>query len=689
MTSPDVVSPFRRDGGADGGPGGFGASSEPSRRGGAAHARRRRGPLPASRAHSVLAPLAPYAAAGSLYLALAVLVWWHAWSSHPTTTTLCACGDPALFLWFLEWPAHALAHGANPLSTSLLFHPQGINMLSNTSVLAIGLPLAPVTWLFGPVAALNVASTLAPALSALAMFGLLRRWVSWAPAAFVGGLLYGFAPFELDSLAYGHLMTSVLVIPPLVVACLDELIIRRRHRAPVVGAVLGLLLVVEFFISTEILVITVLLSAVGIGLMAAFAAVRRRPGLRSAAGAAGPGLGVAALVAGVALAYPAWYALAGPAHLSSPVWIGLAKRGGTTASSFVHAFGPASASKIQAFGGYLGPPLPSSAYLGVGLLVVLIGGLVCFRRDLRLWLFAAVAGVSVLLSFNVNPHEAWIPWRYVSRLPLLGNIVEQRFTLAVYLSAAVMLALILDHTRRGVIDGARRHALAGATAAAATLVATTAVAAVALVPVARAEASSVPLTMAAVRVPAWFSSAGDHLAPGTPVLVYPFPASGIQTAMTWQAVPGLTFAQVGGGGPESEARRVPTDHRGYVVLQTLSFSFAPSPRPTAANLEAVRAYLVSTGVQVVVIPGAVPNPGTDAGRSATYAVGFMTAALGRAPTIENGAWVWRDVGRRLVGSPPLAIGPDAVDRCIDGLPPTPPARGRIPACVVAAAGRRA
>ena len=97
------------------------------------------------------------------------------WTTHPTATATCGCGDPALFMWFLEWPAYALAHGHNPFYSTAMFHPGGINLLSNTSVLAIGVPLAPVTWLFGPVATLNVAQTLAPVLSALSTFWLLRR----------------------------------------------------------------------------------------------------------------------------------------------------------------------------------------------------------------------------------------------------------------------------------------------------------------------------------------------------------------------------------------------------------------------------------------------------------------------------------------------------------------------------------
>ena len=81
----------------------------------------------------------------------------HAWAEGGTTHTLCGCGDPALFLWFFQWPATALAHGQNPFFSTALFHPEGINLLAQTSVTGMSLPLVPVTWIWGPVASLNVA----------------------------------------------------------------------------------------------------------------------------------------------------------------------------------------------------------------------------------------------------------------------------------------------------------------------------------------------------------------------------------------------------------------------------------------------------------------------------------------------------------------------------------------------------
>ena len=145
--------------------------------------------------------MVPPATAGVGYLLVSLFVWWHVWSSHPTSTTTCGCGDSSLFTWFLAWPAHAISHGLNPLYSTALFHPTGVNLLSNTGVVGIGVVLAPVTWLFGPVATLNVALTLSARRSRPWPCSCsCRRWVTWAPAAFVGGLLYGFSPFILISL---------------------------------------------------------------------------------------------------------------------------------------------------------------------------------------------------------------------------------------------------------------------------------------------------------------------------------------------------------------------------------------------------------------------------------------------------------------------------------------------------------
>ena len=178
--------------------------------------------------------------ATAAYLVLAVAVWWGVWSGHPTTTSTCGCGDTSLLTWFMAWPAYALRHGGGLFFSTRALHPYGINIPANTSFLAISLPLAPLTWVAGPVASLNDAATLAPVAGALSARALLLRWVAWQPAAFVAGLFYGFSPFVLENLALQHVEFATLVVPPLLFLCLDELLVRQRDRALRSGFLAGI-----------------------------------------------------------------------------------------------------------------------------------------------------------------------------------------------------------------------------------------------------------------------------------------------------------------------------------------------------------------------------------------------------------------------------------------------------------------
>ena len=58
---------------------------------------------------------------------------------------------------------------------------------------------------------------------------------------------------------------TVLVIPPLLFTTLHEIVIRQEHSVRRDGLVLAALLVAQFFISPEILVMCLLLGVVGAG----------------------------------------------------------------------------------------------------------------------------------------------------------------------------------------------------------------------------------------------------------------------------------------------------------------------------------------------------------------------------------------------------------------------------------------
>jgi hypothetical protein len=632
-----------------------------------------------------------YLLAGASYLVLAVLLFWHVWSTHPASVTTCACGDPSAALWYTSWPAYAITHGLNPLFSTAVGYPTGVNLV----FAAYGVVLAPLTWLFGPVVALNVGMTLGPVLSALAMFALVRRWVSWSPAAFVAGLLYGFSPFVVSNVAVAHADFSLVAIPPLVVICLDELLVRQRRRPVPVGVLLGALLSAQFLLGTEVLILLSLEIVLGVALVAVYAARTKPAQLRAHTRPAVHGALSAAVTMVVVAAFPAWFAAAGPAHFTSTVHPGLDLS--ALQASFGHFFVPPAFLTRGAFsstfahlvGGYQGPVV-SPDYVGLGVVAVCAGGVLVFRRERVLWLFGILTVVSVLAATSAGS--------FVDGIPVLDQIVPDHFALLAFLGAAVMVGVTVDRTR----DALRRRA---ATSASAGRVwgglGALAVAAVALVPVAVYLAPAVPLTTQPVVVPAWFSTAAPALR-GHPVVLalpapftathgglswygpdgtkYPLSVSGKEAAMTWQALDGQRTRIVGTGGLGAGAARRRAADLGQDVLSEVTTDYRGTVSVDAAAVAAVRRSLDTWGVTTVVLPDQPGLPAYDRVASVPEMAALVTAATSSMPDRVDGAWVWSDVGgRRTASSPDAAV----LRRCVRS--PAPQDVPSVASCVLQSA----
>ncbi|MDQ6885475.1 MAG: hypothetical protein M3077_14760, partial [Candidatus Dormibacteraeota bacterium] len=113
----------------------------------------------------------------AIYVALAFLLFINTWV-HPFTYAVGSPGDAPQFMWFLEWSAYALTHAHNPLFTTYLDYPAGVNMLWNCTVPLLAAVLTPVTLALGPVFSFNLLATLAVGLSAFTAFLFIRRYVA-------------------------------------------------------------------------------------------------------------------------------------------------------------------------------------------------------------------------------------------------------------------------------------------------------------------------------------------------------------------------------------------------------------------------------------------------------------------------------------------------------------------------------
>jgi hypothetical protein len=605
------------------------------------------------------------ALSAAVYLILSVLVWSHVWFEHPRTTTICGCGDSSLFSWFLNWPAYAIRHGLNPLYSNAMGYPHGVNLLSNTSVLALGFPLAPVTWLFGPIASLNVALTLSPFLSSMGMLVLLLRWCRWTPAAFIGGLLYGFSPYVLFTLTNSHLMLGMAPIPPLIVFCIDEIFVRQSWKPLWAGVALAVVISLQFFIGTETLAIVFVMSGIGVIVLAIYGLfvvddLRRRGRYVVVA------LGSTIITTGTVLAYPTWYAFAGPAHLSGDIWgqQNIDPFGGTSLASFVLPASPSAVNTAlnRQFGGYQSPTF-SGQYLGIGVLIVVVLGLVLWRKDRRLQFFALLGLLSGALSLGLK-ENAWTPWRIFVHLPELDNVIPMRFLIVTYLCAAVTTALVADYACRCAVGWHSTTKVADSRSAVSRRLlpslAGAAVGVIALLPVLIFLAGSVPFTTRQVAVPDWFRTAATHLPAKAVLLVFPA-AYAVESSESWQVAAGMGFAMVNEGGPGGILARAGSERSGQAVLASISYWFGPRPRIMPSDVLAVRDALDKWGVTTVVLPDQAGLPEYDDVRSVPTVAAVMTAVTGTLPIRMDNAWVWPDA----TGKPAVipSSRSNAVDRC--------------------------
>ncbi len=510
----------------------------------------------------------------------------------------------------MAWPAWAITHLHSLFFSGAVNVPRGANLLSNTSGPLVGVVLAPVTWLFGPVTATNVALTLAPALSAWACFAAIRPLVTWKAGAIPAALVYGYSAAVVTSLTFGHVSVTMLVIPPFLFTTLHEIVIRQEHSVQRDGLVLAALLVAQFFISPEILVMCLLLGAVG--LVAVMVVGWRQ--LRPRAGHALPALGIAAGVTVVLLAYPAWYGLSGPQAVSGMLFA-LAPISGVPLSGLLApgAYG-AAANEYQRFGGYLGRNGPPPDYVGWGVALASVGAVIIGRRRPLTWLLLLLAAATFWLSLGAyllgGPSwlgHPWLPWRELSTLPVLKEILPDQFVPLLTLFLAFLIAVGLDalyvaHRRPTSWLTSHRAALTG--------VATAAVATVALVPVFMT--FDAPLRVVQVRTPAYLRQVAATLPPSQVLLTVPFAVSGSSQPMLWQATEDMHFRLAGaalktpdalggpvGSGPPGSARR---------ILTNLTVAGAPLPTGTAAQLATVRRALAAWQVDEVVITGASRDP---------------------------------------------------------------------------------
>ncbi len=579
----------------------------------------------------------PTAAVVVIYAGIAFLAYSGAWTAHPMRLVLsgAASGDPGQHTWFLSWTAYALTHGHNPFFTTWVNYPYGVNLVANTGLQLLGVVMTPLTLTAGPVASFNLVMTMALATSAAAAYAMVRRWTTWRPAAFAAGLLYGFSPYMVGQ-GGGHSDLVFVPLPPLMLLVIDEILVRQRGSAWRWGVVLGLLATAQFFISSEVLLTTALLAAIGLALLMA----TNRASVAAHAPFAITALSTAAVIMIGILAYPLWIGLAGPQHFKGPIQPAAQHYRGDLLGPILPTENQLlTPSWLASIGDSLGGgAVENGSYLGLPLLATLVAATVILWRSKVVRFAAILAGVAFVLSLGAWllvdgwPSEAShsglpLPGDILGRLPVFVNIEPARLSLYVVLFAALIFGVLLDHLHQA---WPRRP-----------LLVPLALSAVCLVPL----VPDWPYATQSAAIPSYFTSSAVRAIPaGSVALVYPWANYFHSQAMVWQAAAGMRFKMPGGyflmampGTQAASYEGPPSDTEN--VFNALYLGHLPARTPALRRdiLSELRRWRVQT---VVAVP---------MGKDPDAAIAFLAWLLGRPPALSHGVTVWYNVNRPPAG----------------------------------------
>jgi hypothetical protein len=386
----------------------------------------------------------PDALAVASYTVFAVLMYAHLWRDPRGRILADNKQDEIFFEWVLSHAARVVTHGGSPIFTDALNAPVGVNLMANTSVLALAIPLSPVTLLFGPAVTFVLISTLSLAGTAIAWYFVLSRGlVESRAAAYVGALFCGFGP-AMISQSTGHPNITGQFVIPLVVRAVFRLRLTEVSKWRR-GLVLAGLVVLQCFINEEMLFLTAL--TLLIFLLVYLPPRELWPTVKAAA----PAAGIAVLAALVVLAYPLYHQFAGAqSYRGLPGFV-------LDLSTDLAAFKDLSRRSI--FGNpeavsNLGGATEENTFFGWGLLIlVVVAGVVLWRRRAARALFVtgvvfAVLSLGRTIRYQGEPTTHSGPWKFLAELPLFDSVVPTRLALVVTPLIGLLLALLLTAPRR-------------------------------------------------------------------------------------------------------------------------------------------------------------------------------------------------------------------------------------------------
>jgi hypothetical protein len=383
-----------------------------------------------------------------VYIALGIYICSHYWVDINHRVSLLLPTDHTWFEWLLSHGAYSVRHLSNPLFSARQNAPDGVNMMANTSVLGITIPLAPLTMLFGPQVTYSLYLGGALAGTAASMYWVLSRHVVTSRiGAFLGGAFVGFAPGIVHHVnGQPNFATNFML--PLIALWVFKLG-RPDARWVRDGVILGLMVAYQVFLNEELLLIT----ALGLGLTVLVYTVMRWSEARARARRFLFGLGLAVGVALVLTAYPIWFQFRGPQSYHG-VQQGIFHSWGEDLWAYV-SFSRDSIGGVSAIDQTIGRTEQNSWFGWPLVVLAIVAIVVLWRRSLLVRIGAVVAVISAIAAIGpaVRFHGRLTgipgPWAPIPRnLPLVEMMMPSRLSLIIAGVIGVLIAVTWEEIGR-------------------------------------------------------------------------------------------------------------------------------------------------------------------------------------------------------------------------------------------------
>jgi len=380
-----------------------------------------------------------------IYAALASLAYLPVYPLDPSSLPNCGCGDVSQSAWFMSWDSYTLFHGMNPFLTNYLNYPLGANLAVSAQGFLYGALLSPVTHFINAIASYNLLLWASFPLSALAMYFVTYSFTKNRLPAFLSGLFYGFSPYVIDQ-GLAHLNLIFIPFPPLIFYQLYRIFISQDVSKYRSGILLGIYIIFQYMMSSEILATTTIISMIALFILAVS---KRNLVLEHIRKSLIP-VAVTLIISILALGYPIWYSIKGPLHLIIPIhaWNNQfhADLLGTIIPTYGQLLYPLAwktrGSSFLQFnwienGSYLGIPI----LLTVGIIVIRLRKNPWVRFSFIMAVLAWLLSLGPYLTIDGHTTSIPLPFNLLANLPILNNILPSRFAMYTDLFLAILLAL--------------------------------------------------------------------------------------------------------------------------------------------------------------------------------------------------------------------------------------------------------